>query len=42
MSRNMRIRTDLKNMGMLGMTKPDEPVDAEDAKYGEGYDERLC
>jgi len=29
----------MKSMGMLGTRKPDEPVDEEDKKYGEGYDE---
>ena len=28
MSRNLKIRADMKNMGLLGMTLPDDPFDA--------------
>ncbi len=38
-SRNMRIRSDLKNMGMLGMATPEEPADDSDKQYGVGYSE---
>lgn len=41
-SRNMRIRADLKNMGMLGMATPEENPDNEESKYNEGYDERIA
>lgn len=37
MSRNMKIRADMKSLGLLGMTLPDEPVDKMDPIYSAGF-----